>query len=71
MDDLKLNYKEILVKKPFFEILPEGYMLHRAPFKAVNDNINMPNDYLWKTIKTQADFLRENYPTAHRIFDKK
>lgn len=71
MDDLKLNYKEILVKKPFFEILPEGYRLHRAQFKAVNDNINMPNDYLWKTIKTQADFLREYYPTAHRIFDQK
>lgn len=70
MDDLNFNYREVLVKKPFFEIMPDGYMQHGATFKAVNDNIEMPQDYLYKQIKTQQDFLREYYPTAHRIYDK-
>lgn len=70
MDDLKFNYREVLVKKPFFEIAPDGYMKHGGVFKAVNDNTVMPNDYLYKRVKTQQDFLREYYPTAHRIYDK-
>lgn len=71
MDDLNLNFREVLVKKPFFEIMPDGYMNHGGTFKAVNDNTVMPDDYLFKQIKTQQDFLREYYPTAHRIYDKK
>lgn len=66
----KLDYKEVLVRKPFFEICPEGYMSHGGVYKAVNDNTTAPNDYLYKKIKTQEDFLREYYPTAHRIFDR-
>ena len=70
MDDLNFNYREVLVKKPFFEIMPDGYMKHGGVFKAVNDNTVMPTDYLYKRVKTQQDFLREYYPTAHRIYDK-
>lgn len=66
----RLNYKEVLVRKPFFEICPEGYMAHGGVYKAVNDNVTAPDDYLYKKVKTQEDFLREYYPTAHRIFDK-
>lgn len=71
MDGVKLKYREVLVKKPFYEVGPQGYMAHGAAYKAVDDNAIMPNDYLWKTVKTQADFLREYYPSAHRIFDTK
>lgn len=49
MDDLKkLNYKEVLVRKPFFEICPEGYMAHGGVYKAVNDNVTAPDDWLYK-----------------------
>lgn len=67
---MKLNYKEILVKRPFYEVTPEGYMAHGAEFRAAGDNTFAPADCLWKRIKTQDDFLREYYPTAHRIFSK-
>lgn len=70
MDAVKLDYKEVLSKRPFFEICPDGYMKHGAMFKAVNDNVTMPNDYLYKIVKTQQDFLREYYPSGHLIFDK-
>lgn len=68
-----LNYKEILVKKPWFELLPDGYLKHGSLRKLVvtdNSEISMPNDRMSMLVKTQADFLREYYPSAHRIFDK-
>lgn len=68
-----LNYKEILTKKPWFEILPEGYMKHGSFGRlsvSEGQDINMPSDRLLMAVKTQADFLREYYPSAHRIFDK-
>lgn len=72
MDDLKRKMRDILVKKPFFEVGPQGYMNHGAAYKAMDDDYApMPSDRLWRAVKTQADFLREYYPTAHRIFDAK
>mgnify|MGYP001774260315 FL=1 len=69
-----LNYKEILVKKPWFELLPDGYLKHGS-FKnlVVSDKseISMPKDKMSMLVKTQADFLREYYPSAHRIFNEK
>lgn len=67
MDDL--NFREILVKKPFFRISPTGYHLHGEPSSDINRFENTPNDPLWKTVVTQSDFLREYYPSAHQIFD--
>jgi hypothetical protein len=68
-----LNYKEILVKKPWFEIQPNGYLNHgsfgRWQVQEGND-VNIPSDKLVMLVKTQADFLREYYPSAHRIFDE-
>lgn len=66
-----LDYRDILVKKPWYEYLPYGYMAHgidAGTFK--KDEQPEPDDDLYKVIKTQADFLREYYPTAHNIFDE-
>lgn len=68
MEDL--NYREVLVRKPFYEITPEGYMKHGQAFSSAIDTLTAPEDYVWRKIKTQADFLREYYPSAHAIFDK-
>lgn len=68
MDDL--NYREILVRKPFYEVQPRGYMQHRVAYSAAHDTLNAPDDFVWRKIKTQADFLREYYPSAHIIFDE-
>lgn len=66
-----LNYREVLVKKPFFEITPQGYMKHNMDAKRDdNHNVVMPEDHLWGNVKTQADFLREYFPSAHRIFNE-
>lgn len=67
MDDL--NFREILVKKPFFRIKPNGYHQHGEPSNDINRYGNTPNDPLWKVVVTQADFIREYYPSAHQIFD--
>lgn len=66
-----LNYREILVKKPFFEITPKGYMNHGPNTEEVSDynNQSMPSDTTYRNIKTQADFLREYYPSGHKIWD--
>ena len=68
-----LKVREILVKKPFFEITPEGYKKHGAWTTNIREDAtpNMPEDSVYRNIKTQADFLREFYPTGHRIFDTK
>lgn len=68
MDDLK--YREILVKKPFYEVTPKGYMQKRVAYSSAYDTpIGAPDDYVWRKVKTQADFLREYYPSGHLIFD--
>lgn len=64
-----LNYKEILIRKPFYEVQPMGYMRHGGVFKDINGNNIMPEDWLYKKVKTQADFLREYYPSSHIIYD--
>lgn len=71
MDD-RLNYRELLVKKPWWEVTPKGYMQHNIEDKREDaQGIVVPEDYLWRRVKTQADFLREYYPSGHRIFDEK
>lgn len=66
-----LNYREILVKKPFFELTPQGYRDHGMWSNEVSDTSApvMPDDTMYRNIKTQADFLREFYPSSHRIYD--
>lgn len=74
MDAIKVNnFRKILVKKPFFELAPKGYMTHDGYCRnevSDNEDPQMPQDTLYRVIKTQKDFLREFYPTSHKIFDK-
>lgn len=62
-----LNFNEILVRRPYYEVLPRV----NHPYMVVlsGQNINEPSDRLSLRIKTQADFLREYYPSAHKIND--
>lgn len=66
------NVRELLVKKPFYEITPRGYMKHYAFSREVSDKERpaMPSDTMYRKVKTQEDFLREYYPSGHRICDK-
>lgn len=73
MDAIKVkNVKELLVKKPFFEVTPKGYMKHYTFNRVVSEKENpaMPDDTLYRVVKTQQDFLREFNPTGHRIWDE-
>ena len=58
MDDL--NFKEILIRKPYYEVLPKVNHSYRTVLSG--QNINEPTDRLTLRIKTQADFMREYYP---------
>lgn len=62
-----LDFKEILTKEPFYEVIPYGYRA-RAVFHRGQSPYNM-DDTLAMRVKTQADMLREYYPTGHRIMD--
>lgn len=66
-----MNFREILVKQPFYEMKPDGYMNHGLYTDKVGDRsyTTMPFDPMTRRIKTQADFLREYYPSGHRIWD--
>lgn len=66
-----LDFKEILVRKPFFEIIPDGYMRHGMFSDKVGERsfVEAPFDPLHRKIKTQEDFLREYYPSGHRIWN--
>lgn len=68
-----LNFREILVKKPFYELKPDGYMSHGTFSDKVGDRSmqNMPYDPCVWRVKTQSDFLREYFTSGHRIWDKK
>lgn len=58
--------KNLLTKKPFVRINPDSV----AKPDSVVDPLTLtdvPTDYASFAIRTQADFLREYYPTGHRI----
>ena len=64
MDDL--DVREILVRKPFTRVMPNGYCSNDR----VTDNIDNYREYedkLMYQIVTQADFLREYDPRGHAI----
>ena len=73
MDNTNTNFRQILVRKPFYELTPKNYMTHgvmREQELSENVNCYMPDDTLYRRIKTQHDFLREFYPSSHKIWDK-
>lgn len=61
-----MNVKEIMVKKPFRRICPDGYMSKGLTDGKEMADIDNPPIY---RIVTQGDFLREYYPSGHRIND--
>lgn len=65
------DVRELLVRKPFYEVTPKGYMKHGIIDRefSENEDPSMPADVLYRNIKTQQDFLREFYPSGHRICD--
>lgn len=65
------DVRELLVRKPFYEVTPKGYMKHGIIDREFSENEDpcMPVDVLYRNIKTQQDFLREFYPSGHRICD--
>lgn len=62
-----MKTKEIKTKKPWRRIKPQGYMSH-SNVLAIND-VSVNIDQLQYNIVTQADFLREYYPSGHVIND--
>lgn len=65
-----LMYRDLCTKKPWFKVTPTGYKHHMTGEKETETfDIPMPEDHLKVAVKTQADFLREYYPSGHRIMD--
>lgn len=65
MDDLKL--KEILVRKPFWTVLPKTPTMQVGVRNKMNRLEETP-DALFVPM-SQSDFLRQYYPSGHLIFD--
>ena len=62
-----MNTRQIKTKRPFRRVRPDGYM-RNGSFPASFD-AEMPIDNVGFQIVTQADFLREYYPSGHAIND--
>lgn len=67
MEKVKPNYKEILTREPFYEIMPNGYKSHRTVRRG--QKMYEPQDKPLMRLLTQADFLRMYYPSGHAIND--
>ncbi|UKK52674.1 phage portal protein [Prevotella sp. E2-28] len=67
MDNIKPNYKEILTREPFYEVMPNGYKAHRVVRRG--QKVYEPVDNPLMRVLTQADFLRMYYPSGHAIND--
>lgn len=62
-----LNFKEILVRKPFWEIKPRTELAPRLVY--TKQNISEPTAHNQYRIVTQEEFLRMYYPSGHKIND--
>ena len=71
MTDSKNQFKlrDILTKKPFTRVLPDGHYDHGYVLNDVSE-IAIPPDQLRRKIVTQEDFMRELDPAGHIINDK-
>ena len=65
--DVKL--RDLLTKKPFTRILPDGHYDHGYVIGEVTE-MPIKNDVLKRKIVTQEDFMRELDPAGHLINDK-
>lgn len=62
-----MNTREIKVKKPWRRIKPQGYMSNGNSLLTIDNTEHI--DSLQSNTVTQADFLREFYPSGHTIND--
>lgn len=62
-----MKTKNIKTKRPWTRVKPTGYMRGGISFDTANSNA--PEDMLSYQIVSQADFLRELYPSGHAIND--
>ena len=60
-----LDFKEILVRKPVYKVLPSDSNLTFETYQGVD--MSEPNDPLKLQIYTQSQMLREYYPSGHNI----
>lgn len=67
--DNKKELRDLLTKKPFTRILPDGHYDHGYVFNEPTE-IPVTQDRLRRKIVTQEDFLRELDPAGHLIYDK-
>lgn len=63
-----MKTRDIKTRRPWRVIRPEGYLAHGSYFNAENEP-PMPSDSLRSDIMTQADMLRQYYPSGHIIND--
>ena len=65
----KLNVRELLTKKPFTRIMPDGQYDHGYTWNEVAE-VSPIHDKLKRKIVTQEDYMRELDPAGHLINDK-
>ena len=69
LEKTSVKLRDLLTKKPFTRILPDGHYDHGYVFNDVAE-MPSPKDNLKRKIVTQEDFLRELDPAGHLINDK-
>lgn len=69
INQTKLNVRDLLTKKPFTRILPDGNYDHGYVLNEVSE-VAPIHDSLRRKIVTQEDFMRELDPAGHLINDK-
>lgn len=69
INQTKLNVRDLLTKKPFTRILPDGHYDHGYVLNEVSE-VAPIHDRLRRKIVTQEDFMRELDPAGHLINDK-
>ena len=60
-----LDFKEILVRKPIYKVLPSDSNLKFETYQGVD--MSEPDDPLKLQVYTQSQMLREYYPSGHNI----
>ena len=65
----KQQLRDLLTKKPFTRILPDGHYDHGYVWNELSE-IPVTQDHLRRKIVTQEDFLRELDPSGHIIYDR-
>ena len=69
LEKTNVKLRDLLTKKPFTRILPDGHYDHGYVWNEVSE-MAVTHDRLRRKIVTQEDFLRELDPAGHLINDK-